>query len=57
MLGVYDDMRKGMARQEDWFENPVNNFENASDYRVHAFHFAYTTKSRDAFKYQTASFQ
>ena len=57
VLGVYNDVRKAMAAQDGWFENPIDNFENPSDYRVHAFHFAYTTKSRDAFKYQTATFQ
>lgn len=44
-------------RRHGWVENPIDSFDNANDYRVHAFHFCYTTKSRDAFKYQTASFQ
>jgi len=42
-----------------YVENPIQNFEdvaNGSDYRVHAFHFLYTTKSRDAQRWQTASF-
>lgn len=34
-----------------WVENPIQNFDNENDYRCHAFHFAYTTKSRDAFKF------
>ena len=43
-----------------YVENPIQSFEdvsNGSDYRVHAFHFLYTTKSRDATRWQTASFQ
>lgn len=40
-----------------WVENPIQNFDNENDYRCHAFHFVYTTKSRDAFKFQTAPWQ
>lgn len=43
-----------------WVENCIESFEdlkNSNDYRVHAFHFLYTTKSRDASRWQTASFQ
>lgn len=44
-------MRDALAKKHGWVENPIENFDNPNDYRVHAFHFAYTTKSRDAFKY------
>ena len=43
-------MRDALAKQ-GWVENPIKDFENVNDYRVHAFHFLYTTKSRDAFKF------
>ena len=47
-------MREAL-KAKGWVENPIENFDNGNDYRVHAFHFVYTTKSRDAFKFQTAS--
>ena len=50
-------MRDALEEKHGWVENPIENFDNASDYRIHAFHFLYTTKSRDAFRFQTASFQ
>jgi|TARA_B110000285_G_scaffold229049_1_gene293075 hypothetical protein len=56
VLGQYQDMRDALANKHGWVENPIKDFENANDYRVHAFNFLYTTKSRDAFKFQTASF-
>lgn len=59
VLGQYNDIRQALLAR-GWVENPVDNFEdlkNANDYRVHAFHFLYTTKSRDAARWQTASFQ
>ena len=57
MLGQYQDLRDAMSKKPGWVENPIENFDDTSDYRVHAFHFLYTTKSRDAFRFQTASFQ
>lgn len=51
VLGQYQDMRDALAKKHGWVENPIENFDNPHDYRVHAFHFCYTTKSRDAFKY------
>jgi hypothetical protein len=56
VLGQYQDMRDALSKKHGWVENPIENFDNPNDYRVHAFHFCYTTKSRDAFKFQTASF-
>ena len=59
VLGQYHEMRNSLLAR-GWVENPIQNFEdvaNGSDYRVHAFHLVYTTKSRDAFRWQTASFQ
>ena len=50
-------MRDALLKQ-GWIENPIKDFENVqNDFRVHAFHFLYTAKSRDAFKFQTASWQ
>ena len=49
-------MRNALTKH-GWIENPIENFDCKNDYRVHAFHFLYTTKSRDAFKWQTGSFQ
>ena len=46
-----------MSKRNDWVENSIDNLDNPNDYRTHAFHFAYTTKSRDVFKNATASFQ
>jgi len=57
VLGQYQDLRDAMAKKPGWVENPIENFDDTSDYRVHAFHFLYTTKSRDAFRFQTAWFQ
>ena len=59
VLGQYHEMRAALLAQ-GWIENPIQNFEevkNGSDYRVHAFHLLYSTKSRDATRWQTASFQ
>jgi hypothetical protein len=56
VLGLYQDMRDALLAK-GWVENPVSNFDNENDYRNHAFHFIYTTKSRDAFKFQTAPWQ
>ena len=56
VLGLYQDMRDALIAK-GWVENPVSNFDNDNDYRNHAFHFIYTTKSRDAFKFQTAPWQ
>ena len=55
VLGQYQDMRDAFLAK-GWVENPIENYENPSDYRSHAFHFLYTTKSKDAFVYQTAPF-
>jgi len=44
-------MRDAMSKKHGWVENPIDNFDNSHDYRVHAFHFIYTTKSKDAFKF------
>lgn len=49
-------MRDALSNKHGWVENPIKDFDVSNDYRVHAFHFLYTTKSRDAFKYQTANF-
>jgi hypothetical protein len=49
-------LRDAMSKRNDWVENPIENLDNPNDYRTHAFHFAYTTKSRDVFKNATASF-
>lgn len=58
MLGKgYNDLRDALAKKEGWVENPIANFEDLKDYRVHAFHFLYSTKSKDAFAFKTASFQ
>jgi hypothetical protein len=38
-----------MSKKNDWVENTIENFDNPNDFRTHAFHFAYTTKSRDVF--------
>ena len=57
VLGQYKDMRDAFSQKHGWIENPIENFENPTDYRCHAFHFLYTTKSKDAFKFQTASWQ
>lgn len=57
VLGQYKDMRDAFSQKHGWIENPIENFENPNDYRCHAFHFLYTTKSKDAFKFQTASWQ
>jgi hypothetical protein len=43
-------MREALLKK-GWVENPIANFDNVNDYRVHAFHFLYTTKSKDAFKF------
>jgi hypothetical protein len=51
VLGQYKDMRDAFSQKHGWIENPIENFENPSDYRCHAFHFLYTTKSKDAFKF------
>ena len=56
VLGQYQDVRDALVRH-GWVENPIKNYDDQDDYRVHAFHFLYTTKSRDAFKFQTANFQ
>ena len=53
VLGQYHEMRNALLAK-DWVENPVSSFEelpNTGDYRVHAFHFLYTTKSKDAFRW------
>lgn len=44
-------MRDALSKKHGWVENPIDNFEGPNDYRVHAFHFLYTTKSKDAFKF------
>lgn len=56
VIGLYQDLRDAMSKRNDWVENPIENLDNPNDYRTHAFHFAYTTKSRDVFKNATASF-
>jgi hypothetical protein len=38
-------------KAKGWIENPVENFDNLNQSKIHAFHFAYTTKSRDVFKF------
>jgi hypothetical protein len=50
VLGQYADMRDAL-KAEGWVENPVSDFDDPRDYRVHAFHAAYTTKSKDAFRF------
>jgi len=50
VLGQYNDVRSAMIAK-GWVENPIDNFDNHNDYRVHAFHYIYTTKSRDAFRW------
>jgi hypothetical protein len=43
-------MRDALVRK-GWVENPISNFEGPIDWKMYAFNFLYTTKSRDAFKF------